>query len=110
MNEPANEVKVSVEANTAVVPDFPRKPAQQWLDQMSPMVNRLTGAILDTRAAVEKRLGFCPMAEAAKLASRGLDALAEQLRRAAGGLRAFAAFGRPEAAEPQTARPPRAQA
>lgn len=114
MTELANEAKATMEPTPVVVPEVKTKPAQQWLGYVSPVVTRLTGAMLDTRSVIEKRLGFCPMVEAAKLASRGLDAVAEGLQRAANGLRAFAALGKTEVAEPapgsNSAQPPSAQA
>ncbi len=111
MSELSNEAKVTLGTNPVVVPDVASKPAQQWLGYMSPVVSRLTDAMLDTRSAIEKRLGFCPMAEAAKFASRGLDAFAEQLRRAASGLRAFADVRAKSHLEPTAVPPaPRAQA
>lgn len=86
MTELAKEPNVSVEPTPAP----PARAAQQWLGYVSPVVQRFTGAVLDTRSAIEKRLGFCPLKEAAKRASKGLEALAEGLRRAAMGLRTVA--------------------
>ena len=89
MTELAKEANVSVEP-TPAAPEQQAKAAQQWLGYVSPVVQRLTGAVLDTRSAIERRLGFCPLKEAAKRASRSLDALADGLRRAAMGLRTVA--------------------
>jgi hypothetical protein len=89
MTELANEANVTVEP-TPAAPEAQAKAVQQWLGYVSPVVQRFTGAVLDTRSAIEKRLGFCPLKEAAKRASKGLEALAEGLRRAAMGLRTVA--------------------
>lgn len=86
MTELAKEPNVSVEP-TPAPPEPQAKTAQQWLGYVSPVVQRFTDAVLDTRSAIERRLGFCPLKEAAKRASKGLEALAEGLRRAAMGLR-----------------------
>src|SRR5512143_3581251 len=89
MTELAKEPNVSVEPTPATAEPQVRA-AQQWLGYVSPVVQRLTAAVLDTRSAIEKRLGFCPLKEAAKRASKSLEALAEGLRRAAMGLRTAA--------------------
>lgn len=89
MTEFAREANVVAEP-TPAVPELQAKTAQQWLGYVSPVVHRFAGAVLDTRTAIEKRLGFCPLKEAAKQASRGLDALAAGLQRAAVGLRTVA--------------------
>jgi hypothetical protein len=112
MTELANEANVNVEP-TLAAPEPQAKAAQQWLGYVSPVVQRFTGAVLDTRSAIEKRLGFCPLKEAAKRASQGLDALAEGLRRAAMGLRTVAGVA-PESGGANGAakspEPPQAQA
>ena len=89
MTELANQPSSTV-APTSIVPEVLPKAAKQWLGYVSPVVQRFTGAVLDTRSAIESRLGFCPLKIIAKGASEQLDVLAGGLHRIASLLRAAA--------------------
>ncbi len=114
MAEQAREATITVEP-TPIVPDVPTKAAQGWLGYMQPMVQRFAGAVADTRSAIEKRVGFCPMKVAIKGVSERLDMLADGLHRVASRMRVAAGATLPKADEsgvPATNIPesPRAQA
>jgi len=111
MTELTNEASSTVVV-TPVVPDVSVKAAQRWIGYVPPMVQRFAGAVLDTRSAIEKRLGFCPLKElqaragsAINAASEGLDMLADGLHgiacrlRAAAGAAVDAETAPPKAAE-----------
>lgn len=107
MTQLANEASVTPEATVPASSAHVR--TQQWLGYVSPVVQRFTGAVLETRSALEKRLGFCPLKEAAKGASHGLDVLANGLHRAASQLRTLAGVAAAEGVE-SSASSPQAQA
>ncbi len=107
MTQLANDASVTTDATTRVSSAQVR--AQQWLGYVSPIVQRFTGAVLETRSALEKQLGFCPLKEAAKGASRGLDVVADGLHRAASQLRTFAGVAAVEGVD-GSASSPEAQA
>ena len=105
MTDLANEATIAVEP-TPIIPEMPMKPAQGWLGNMPPMVQRFAGAVADTHSAVEKRLGFCPMKElqargesAIKAVSERLDMLADGLHRVASRMRVAAGATPPKADE-----------
>ena len=114
MTDLANEATIAVEP-TPIIPEMPMKPAQGWLGNMPAMVQRFAGAVADTRSAIEKRVGFCPMKVAIKAVSEGLDTLADGLHRVASRMREAAGATPPkvdESAAPATSSPesPLAQA
>lgn len=110
MTQLANEASATVES-TPVVTDVPARPAQRWLGYVTPVVHRVTGAVVDTQSAIEKRLGFCPGKELLKAASKGLDVLADRLHLVAKRLRTIAgSVSRPAADDAGQAGRPQAQA